>query len=398
MRTFKTVTLFASAALLATMLAACTHESTSLGGGADAGSGVAPLRMLSAFAEYPNFVPSSAVVVGDGVFVAGTMYAVGSGVREPAADAPGRIVRVPLVGGPAAEVWRGAYVRGPLVGWNGNVAFRTLAKGERTSGAHRGVTLLDATSFTARELPGPTSAEAFVSDLRAGSNGLHWIVSEFVTVSYEVGVYGYLERQTIEHWNDGASRVEPLLSIDDASMLLFDEDAKVSAKVVPKDATFADSYSLEGNAAKLSDPLDANIPNFYSFSKDLSFIVGRHGVFVGQLLMSSAQLPLVRWERPVAGTSQKMAPAIVASETFGNPLVTRSSAYWVPRGDRGAVRRTPIPGNLPTEDLQIATVEHARDEKHEVVSLTDSADDLVWISVATFANEAPYYRLMATSL
>ncbi len=346
------------------------------------------MRVLSSLEAFPDFTPLAIAVVGDAAYLGGTSLP-GRTFTAEARDI-GRIVRVPLDGGRATEVWRGTSFAWPLKVQGTRLVFGEIDFNNVTGfPVFGGIDVYDTKTGVASQIPNLPGRD-FVVSFETDATGVVFSSGTFLRRDGQ-GSTGYSLARA--NFDDGRARsffehptqAPQLVRRGDsviASMLAdgsesgYDDPASTSLDLAMFAVT-STGLRLERRLTELMSPqaaTSAGISDAVVYADDTAYYVAQ----TAQQSTTTVRLP----RAAASNTSES-----VVSASLGRPRFFGSEVLWTPATDRSMVRARAFAGTDNRNGTELAF-----DARRQIVGFAPDACGVTWVS---YSSEGDTYRVMS---
>ncbi len=349
----------------------------------------AETRILSSLTEFPDFVPLDMVVVGDAAYLGGVSYP----GRQYASDARdvGRLLRVPLAGGRATEVWRGAYIRTPLKTRASRIVFTEYDfLNVPQPPVFRGVNVYDTNSNTVSQIPNLPDRD-YVGDFEITPDAVIFSAgTELPGTDYSVVRASFADANARP-----GTAFAALVRKRNATFARRGDDVLVFMPADGTESGYGDAESedlsyavfrvesvglrLERRLSELTGPKDAIAQRTYFsmiHADDESYYVTR----IYNNMRATFRLP-----RAVANPNYKY----LASEASLPPKIIGSDVFWTPFADRSMVRTHALSDD--SAEARVGT-EVVFDARRQILAFAVDACRVTWLSYSQTGDD---FRVMS---
>ncbi|NOU29916.1 MAG: hypothetical protein HOO96_18585 [Polyangiaceae bacterium] len=348
-------------------------------------------RILSTLAELPDFVPLSMVVVGNAAYVGGYSLPGRSFANaSPETRDIGRLVRVPLDGGLATEVWRGTWFRSPLKVQGARIVFTEYDPANTSNyPVFGGVDVYDSATSAAAQIPNVPGRD-YVVDFEVVPDGVVFSSATFLSnggstmPGYSVARASFADlraRSFFEHPTQAPlflRRGETVLAsmLADGSESGYD-DPTSQALDLAMFAVDATGLRLERRLTELMSPrtaTSAGMSYAVVYADDTAYYVAE----TAQQYTTTQRLPRA---------ARTNAPESVVSGSLGRPRFFGREVLWTPATDRSMVRARAFDGTDNRNGTELAF-----DARRQIVAFAPDACGVTWVS---YSSDGDSYRVMS---
>ncbi len=352
-------------------------------------------RKLSALSEFPDFTPSTLVVVGDAAYVGGVSYP-GRQFDANAKDI-GRVIRFPLDGSPPKEIWKGTFFRAPIRVYGSRIAFlETDFVNVLTFPTFGGIHVYDTKTAKHTMVPNLPGRD-FVTDFELGAEGFVFSSGSFARSIPDGTVLGK-PGSSIGRLSETDSAPRSILELTKRSARFFRRGDHVLAQLVadnsesgydePESAgTVQAVFAISETGLRMEQKFDSfmrpetaaqqNITTTFVGADETSYY------FTIRMFAETAPYRVPRTKAPVNIQEN------IASTLWGQPLFDGGELYWTPLADRSMIRRRVLEGDSAEAK---AGVEVSFDPRRQVSAFGVDACQVVWMSESFVDRET--YRVM----